>query len=126
MEETVKISDLSIHKVGRHVGVDIDKMSFKLTSKDTQNLCSAKNIAFPVPHDILPCGESKYSFALWPGQHGAQFRVMIHHDVGDSHVDLRGGADIKTFCDNSDEAGPGDETCTQVEVATFKIISPDM
>jgi hypothetical protein len=87
MEETVKISDLSIHKLGRHVAVDIDKMSFNLTGKDAQNLkCSAKNIAFPVPHDILPCGESKYSFALWPGEHGGQFRVMVHHDVGDSYV----------------------------------------
>ncbi|KAF9761355.1 hypothetical protein IL306_003852 [Fusarium sp. DS 682] len=125
MEETVTVSELSIHKLGSPVGVKIDKVSFKVTGKDAKNLkCSAKNVAFPEPDDILPCGKSNYSFTLWPGEHGAQFRVMVYHDVGDSHADLRGGADIKTVCDSSHETGPGDQTCTQVKPVTFKIDGP--
>ncbi|KAJ3544916.1 hypothetical protein NM208_g2774 [Fusarium decemcellulare] len=82
------------------------------------------NVAFPKPDAILPCGKSDYAFTLWAGEDGAEFRVMVYHDVGDSHADLRGWSDIPTACDNSHGTGPADEICTQDKPVTFKIDGP--
>ncbi|KAF5004234.1 hypothetical protein FDECE_9263 [Fusarium decemcellulare] len=124
-EESVTVSDLSIHKEGSPVGVEIESVSFKVSGADADNLeCSATNVAFPKPDAILPCGKSDYAFTLWAGEDGAEFRVMVYHDVGDSHADLRGWSDIPTACDNSHGTGPADEICTQDKPVTFKIDGP--
>ncbi|KAK6714769.1 hypothetical protein QX201_005621 [Fusarium graminearum] len=124
-KEKVTVSKLSIHSVGSPVGTSIKSVSFVLNGDDADNVkCSAKNVAFPVPDDILSCGDSNYAFTLWEGEKGAKFRVMVYHDVGDSHADLRGGADIRTKCDNSQGSGPADEICTQVKPVSFTIDGP--
>ncbi|KAM5347374.1 hypothetical protein ACJ41O_010379 [Fusarium nematophilum] len=124
-EESVTLSDLSIHKQGSPVGVTIESVSFKVSGADADNLeCSATNVAFPKPDGILRCGKSDYAFTLWAGESGAEFRVMVYHDVGDSHADLRGWSDIPTVCDNSHGTGPADEICTQDKPVTFKIDGP--
>ncbi|KAM0346336.1 hypothetical protein ACHAPU_005767 [Fusarium lateritium] len=129
-EEKVTVSDLSIHVEGSPVGDTIDSISFKLNGAKAKNLkCSAKDFAFPEPVTFHSCGKSDYSFTLWPGGHevgvhGQDFRIMIYHDVGDSHADLRGGAHVPTNCDNSQGSGPADEICTQKKPVTFKIDGP--
>ncbi|KAL6884756.1 hypothetical protein GGI43DRAFT_426707 [Trichoderma evansii] len=107
-EALVIVSGLSVHKQGSLVGVEIESVSFKLNGDDAQDLeCSAKNVAFPVPDDILRC----------------EFSVMVYYDVGDSHAD-RGGSDVPTVCDNSHGTGPADDICTQDQPVTFKIDEP--
>ncbi|KAH7233715.1 hypothetical protein BKA59DRAFT_504513 [Fusarium tricinctum] len=124
-KETVTLSKLSIHRQGSPVGDTIESISFKIDGADAKGLrCSAKDFPFPEPVKIQGCGNSDYAFSLWPGEHGADFRVMIYHDVGDSHADLRGGKDIPTVCDNSHGSGPADEICTQKKAVTFKIDGP--
>ncbi|KAF5025725.1 hypothetical protein F66182_2192 [Fusarium sp. NRRL 66182] len=124
-EESVTLSDLSIHKLGSPVGLRIESVSFKISGADAENLeCSAKNVAFPVPDTFLSCGKSDYAFTLRPGDHGEEFSLMIYHDVGDSHADLRGGSDVPTVCDNSHGTGSADEICTQGKPVTFKIDGP--
>lgn len=84
-EETVKVSHLSVHKVGSPVGTTIESVSFKLNGDNVKNLkCSASNFAFPSPIKIFPCGDSDYSFALFAGEDGVEFATMLYHDVGDS------------------------------------------
>jgi hypothetical protein len=86
-KESVTVSKLSIHSIGSPVGVKIESVSFVLNGDDAKNLkCSAKDVSFPIPDEIYPCGDSNYSFTLWEGEKGAKFRVMIYHDVGDSYV----------------------------------------
>ncbi|KAM0558120.1 hypothetical protein ACHAPJ_005287 [Fusarium lateritium] len=124
-EETVTVSDLSIHKQGSPVGLKIESVKFKVTGADADNLeCSGTNVAFPQPDDILPCGKSNYAWTLWAGEEGEEFRIMVYHDVGDSHADLRGWHDIPTVCDNSHGSGPADEICTQDKPVTWKIDGP--
>ncbi|RGP73159.1 major allergen alt [Fusarium longipes] len=124
-KESVTVSKLSIHSVGSPVGTRIESVSFVLNGDDAENLkCSAKNVAFPIPDKFYPCGDSDYSFTLWEGEKGAKFRVMVYHDVGDARADLRGGADVRTKCDNSQGSGPADEICTQVKPVTFTIDGP--
>jgi hypothetical protein len=86
-KETVTVSKLSIHREGSPVGDTIASISFKLDSADAKGLkCSAKEFPFPEPIKIHGCGKSDYAFSLWPGEDGADFHVMIYHDVGDSYV----------------------------------------
>ncbi|KAF4452361.1 major allergen alt [Fusarium austroafricanum] len=124
-EERVKVSDLTIHKIGSPFGPTIESVSFKLNGEDAKDLkCAAENVAFPKPSDNLPCGKSDYSFTLWEGQEGEEFRIMVYHDVGDPKADLRGGADIPTICDNSQGSDPADEICQQKKPVSFKIDGP--
>ncbi|KAH7127267.1 hypothetical protein EDB81DRAFT_808997 [Dactylonectria macrodidyma] len=84
-EEGVKVSHLSVHKVGSPIGATIESVSFKLNGDNAKNLeCSASNFAFPEPIKIFPCGDSDYSFALFAGEDGVDFATMVYHDVGDS------------------------------------------
>jgi hypothetical protein len=60
-----------------------------------------------------------------------QYPLQVFLLMSSSHADLRGGADVRTKCDNSQGSGPADEICTQVKPVTFKIdgpvgITPDM
>ncbi|KAF4963115.1 hypothetical protein FSARC_8828 [Fusarium sarcochroum] len=83
-EETVTISDLSIHKQGTPAGLKIESVSFKVNGIDADNLdCSATSVAFPEPDERRPCGETHYSFTLWAGEK-EEFSIMVYHDVGDS------------------------------------------
>lgn len=87
--ETVTLSKLSIHRQGSPVGDTIESISFKIDGADAKGLrCSAKEFPFPEPVKIHGCGNSDYAFSLWPGEHGADFQVMIYHDVGDSYVHM--------------------------------------
>ena len=83
-KETVTVSKLKIHSVGNPVSTNLESISFTLNGANAKDLkCSAKNVAYPDPEEILPCGDSDYSFIIWEGKK-EQFGIMIYHDVGDS------------------------------------------
>ncbi|RFU73386.1 major allergen alt [Trichoderma arundinaceum] len=124
-EERVKVSNLSVHKVGSPVGATIESISFRLSGDNAKDLeCSASNFAFPEPIEMFPCGDSGYAFALFAGEDGVDFATMVYHDVGDLHADLRGHSNVDTLCDNSHGSGPADEICTQKNSVTFIIDGP--
>ncbi|KAG8672128.1 hypothetical protein FPOAC2_05496 [Fusarium poae] len=124
-KEQVTVSKLSVHSIESPAGHKIPSVSLVVNGDDADNLkCSAKDLGFPMPEYLLPCAGSNYSFTLWEGQRDTKFHVMVYHDVGDSHADLRGGADIRTTCDNGQGSGPADEICTQVKPVSFQIDGP--
>ncbi|KAF5715325.1 major allergen alt [Fusarium mundagurra] len=130
MEETVTVSGLSIHKLGNPVGVKIDKVSFKVTGKDAKNLkCSANNVVFPEPDDILPCGKLAIHSHFGPANtelNSVSWCIMML----ETRMPTRNHLLLATKA-NCHETGPGDETCTQVKPVIFKIdgsvgVTPDM
>ncbi|KAJ2977888.1 hypothetical protein NQ176_g4124 [Zarea fungicola] len=122
VEEKVIVSNLRIHKKGSN----ITRVQFRLDGHKVKDInCSGEKVPFPEPKEAFPCGDSGYSFVLFPGdKKDIEFQVFLYHDVGDRHADLRGGFDIHTIRDNIDAAGHANEIYTQKEPVSFTIEGP--
>jgi hypothetical protein len=139
--EEVTISDFSLHILLCPASTNVLEVSFKITGDDAQDvlcafkrtgddakdaLCNRGNLEFPGSHPgIYACDEGNYSFLLLePENAGNEYALMIYHDVGDSHADLRGELDLVTRCTSNDGGSTEDWTCTQLESVTFTIDGP--
>lgn len=141
-EEQVTVSDFFVHKQASTIGNSINSVSFRLKGAIQELQCSAGEIAYPEPVKLLSCSDSKYAFTLWPGTSHDDFRVIIHHDVGDRYVikktlmvhcltrlrcskaNLRGAANVATVCDENDVDNASDVICRQINPVSFSIDGP--
>ncbi|KAJ2983928.1 hypothetical protein NQ176_g350 [Zarea fungicola] len=123
-EEQVTVSDFFVHKQASTIGNSINSVSFRLKGAIQELQCSAGEIAYPEPVKLLSCSDSKYAFTLWPGTSHDDFRVIIHHDVGDRKANLRGAANVATVCDENDVDNASDVICRQINPVSFSIDGP--
>ncbi|KAG6317524.1 hypothetical protein E4U22_006157 [Claviceps purpurea] len=80
IRELCQITDFFLQKTGEQV----THLSFKLSGRDAQDLlCSAENLPFPERNGYT-CGDSKYRFSLRSGTDGAEYGLMIAHELGDA------------------------------------------
>ncbi|KAG6121076.1 hypothetical protein E4U14_002517 [Claviceps sp. LM454 group G7] len=113
IRELCQITDFFLQKTGEQV----THLSFKLSGRDAQDLlCSADNI--PSDHrEGYVCGDSKYRFSLRPGTEGAEYGLMIAHELGDA-VGWWGVGNVPTNCHTAG-TGINDLACGQAMNATI-------
>ncbi|KAG6043266.1 hypothetical protein E4U17_001021 [Claviceps sp. LM77 group G4] len=114
IRELCQITDFFLQKTGEQ----ITHLSFKLSGRDAQGLlCSADNIPFPDGHNGYVCGDSKYRFSLHPGTEGAEYGLMIAHELG-AAAGWWGVGNVPTNCHTAG-TGINDLACGQVMNATI-------
>ncbi|KAG6117325.1 hypothetical protein E4U13_001183 [Claviceps humidiphila] len=114
IRELCQITDFFLQKTGEQV----THLSFKLSGRDAQDLlCSADNIPFPDARKGYVCGDSKYRFSLRPGTEGAEYGLMIAHELGDA-AGWWGVGNVPTNCHTAG-TGINDMACGQFMNATI-------
>ncbi|CRK19978.1 hypothetical protein BN1723_012002 [Verticillium longisporum] len=115
--ENIDIADFNVRK-----GEDgtIKYVNFKLSGDDADGLlCEAQNPG--LPSEVITCGESKYRFALYPGEE-FEFALRLYHELGLA-FGFYGTGEVFTYCHAS---GLGDFICQQQNPTTIVIDSlPD-
>ncbi|KAI0471744.1 hypothetical protein GGR56DRAFT_88984 [Xylariaceae sp. FL0804] len=114
MSENVSVSDFTVTEtIGTAANgsttVTVSGVSFLLTGDDATDLeCDA---ATGVPSEVITCGDSDYSFALYPAPDGyAAYTLRVYHALGVA-VGYYGEGSVPVYC----HAGGGsNEDCSQV------------
>ncbi|KAF2758027.1 hypothetical protein EJ05DRAFT_476302 [Pseudovirgaria hyperparasitica] len=110
--ENIDIADLYVRKNN-----GIQAVGFKLSGNDGSAIdCSASTPGFP--SDVITCGETKYRFALYPGQ-TTEFGLRIYHELGTA-FGYYGEGDVPTYC-HAGGNGPNDYVCDQTSATTIVI-----
>ncbi|KAG5912925.1 hypothetical protein E4U61_007622 [Claviceps capensis] len=113
IRELCQITDFFLQKTNEQV----THLSFKLSGRDAQDLlCSADNIPFPDRRQGYTCGDSKYRFSLRSGTEGAEYALMIAHELADA-AGWWGVGNVPTNCHTAG-TGINDLACGQVQNAT--------
>ncbi|KAM0323672.1 hypothetical protein ACHAQA_008607 [Verticillium albo-atrum] len=110
--ENIDIADFNVRK-----GEDgtIKYVNFKLSGNDADGLaCEAENPG--LPSEVITCGESKYRFALYPGEE-FEFALRLYHELGLA-FGFYGTGEVFTYCR---AGGLGDFICQQQNPTTIVI-----
>ncbi|KAI1259954.1 hypothetical protein F5Y18DRAFT_407686 [Xylariaceae sp. FL1019] len=119
MTEDVQITEFYVHQAlvnGTTRGV-VDGVSFVLNGENATDLdCSAQT---GLPSEVISCGDSPYSFALYPGESSYDYTLRLYHALGVA-VGFYGSGLVPVYC----RAGGGPTlVCAQVENVTITIDS---
>ncbi|KAI9151369.1 Effector protein PevD1 [Paramyrothecium foliicola] len=120
--ENINIKDFLVRKYNEPNGtVTINVVDFKLSGDDATDLsCTAQSPEWPIPSEVVTCGDSKYRFSLQPGsEEGEEFSLRVYHELGLA-VGYWGQGDVPTYC-RAGGNGAGDFVCTQVAETTIVI-----
>ncbi|KAG6088540.1 hypothetical protein E4U15_005721 [Claviceps sp. LM218 group G6] len=113
-KELVQITDFSLKKT---LDGEVTHVSFRLFVKEADNLlCTADNLSFP-ERELYYCGDSMYSFVLYPGTDGAEYGLAISHAFTIGYG-WTGFGNVYTEC-HSAGTDVNDSVCGQYDTVTI-------
>ncbi|KAI1340862.1 hypothetical protein F5Y15DRAFT_414586 [Xylariaceae sp. FL0016] len=113
--ETISISSFSVHEAlttsanGSTVATP-DGADFLLTGHNATDLSCSGSFSGGLPTEVIACGDSPYSFALYPGATSGSFALRLYHALGVA-TGYYGEGEVPVYC----HAGGGSAlSCAQV------------
>ncbi|KAI1842612.1 hypothetical protein JX265_012605 [Neoarthrinium moseri] len=96
--EEISVTDFYVHEalINGTTEATVDGVSFLLSGENATNLeCSAQT---GIPSEVFTCGDSKYRFALYPGESSSSgFTLRLYHELGLA-VGYYGAGEVPTYC----------------------------